>query len=206
MTTPDTPTPYRATDDDWRCVEDNAVAGSKTHRCIRTMHDLLSLTREALAALEQRVGELEGGATTLVDIGDAFERAGQQVAALHAPGEAPAPAAAPAPPKSCWLDDEPDVAPTPCVFDDPSETIESCVYATLIRNEGKTKTTCKHYKAPSPPSGSLVEVVSAVIANSIACNREDDDTASEIIAAIAEELHRRGDHGVAAWLEREAGR
>ena len=120
--------------------------------------------------------------------------------------DTPTPHRATAPPESCWLDDEPDVAPTPCVFDDPSETIENCVYATLIHNEGKTKTTCKYYKAPSPPSGSLVKVVSAVIANSIACDREDDDTASEIIAAIADELHCQGDHGVAAWLEREAGR
>jgi hypothetical protein len=119
--------------------------------------------------------------------------------------DTPTPHRATAPPKSCWLDDEPDVAPTPCVFDDPSETIESCVYATLIRNQGKTKTTCKHYKAPSPPSGSLVEVVEGVLANAAVADTTKG-TAQNIVAAIAGELHRRGDHGVAAWLEREAGR
>jgi hypothetical protein len=66
--------------------------------------------------------------------------------------------------------------------------------------------------APSPPAGSLVAVVAeALRLNEASYNvfrtyslRESDARAT--IAAIAGELHRRGDHGVAAWLEREAGR
>ncbi len=86
MTTLDITTPHRATDDDWRCVEDGAKAGSRTHRCIRTIYDLLSLTREALAALEQRVGALEEFTTTSpADVADAFEQAAQQLAPAAAP-------------------------------------------------------------------------------------------------------------------------
>ena len=67
-------------------------------------------------------------------------------------------------------------------------------------------------KGPSLPAGSLVEVVAeALRLNEGSYNvvrtyilRTSDARAA--IAAIAEELHRRGDRGVAAWLEREAGR
>jgi hypothetical protein len=58
--------------------------------------------------------------------------------------------------------------------------------------------------APSPPAGLLVEVVMRVIVNAAVADTTKG-TAQDIIAAIAEELHRRGDHGVAAWMEREAG-
>ena len=47
------------------------------------------------------------------------------------------------PPKNCWLDDEPDLCPSPCVFDDPSEVINNCVYALQV----KCKTECKYYRA-----------------------------------------------------------
>ena len=158
MTTPDTPTPHRATEKQWNTVRtdvenpgyppdvDDLCLGS----CILELRDTLSLTREALAALEQRVGALEELTTTaLADVADAFERAAQQI--------------------------------TPAA-------------------------------APSPPSGSLVEVVAeALRLNEGSYNvvrtyilRTSDARAA--IAAIAEELHRRGDRGVAAWLEREAGR
>ena len=151
MTTPDTPTPHRATEKQWNTVRtdvenpgyppdvDDLCLGS----CILELRDTLSLTREALAALEQRVGALEELTTTaLADVADAFERAAQQI--------------------------------TPAA-------------------------------APSPPSGSLVEVVEGVLANAAVADTTKG-TAQNIVAAIAGELHRRGDHGVAAWLEREAGR
>jgi hypothetical protein len=48
-------------------------------------------------------------------------------------------------PKNCWLDDEPDLLPTPCVFDDPFEVVENCVYA----QQAKCKTDCKYYRQPT---------------------------------------------------------
>jgi len=48
----------------------------------------------------------------------------------------------PGPPKNCWLDDEPDLCPSQCVFDDPSEVISNCDYARTI----KCKTDCKYYR------------------------------------------------------------
>ena len=52
------------------------------------------------------------------------------------------------PPKNCWLDDEDDLCPSPCVFDDPSEVISNCAFAETV----KCKTNCKYYRvvAPSP--------------------------------------------------------
>ena len=53
----------------------------------------------------------------------------------------------PEPPKNCWLDDEPDLFPSPCVFDDPSEVINNCTYARAI----KCKTDCKYYRVVTHP-------------------------------------------------------
>jgi hypothetical protein len=53
----------------------------------------------------------------------------------------------PGPPKNCWLDDEPDLCPSPCVFDDPSEVIHNCTYAQTV----KCKTDCQYYRAATPP-------------------------------------------------------
>ena len=61
------------------------------------------------------------------------------------------------PPKNCWLDDEPDFCPSPCVFDDPSEVISNCVYAQQV----KCKTDCGYYRnalaQPEPQEPSLKE-------------------------------------------------
>jgi hypothetical protein len=51
------------------------------------------------------------------------------------------------PPKNCWLDDEDDLCPSPCVFDDPSEVISNCIFAETV----KCKTDCKYYRAATPP-------------------------------------------------------
>jgi hypothetical protein len=51
------------------------------------------------------------------------------------------------PPKNCWLDDEPDLCPSPCVFDDPSEVISNCTFAQTI----KCKTDCQYYRVATPP-------------------------------------------------------
>jgi hypothetical protein len=51
------------------------------------------------------------------------------------------------PPKNCWLDDEPDLCPTPCVFDDSSEAIYNCCFAIKLNAEEKPKETCKYYRA-----------------------------------------------------------
>jgi hypothetical protein len=49
--------------------------------------------------------------------------------------------------KCCWLDDEPELCPSRCVFDDPSERISDCTYARCLQAEGKDKTACKYYRA-----------------------------------------------------------
>jgi hypothetical protein len=54
----------------------------------------------------------------------------------------------PGPPKNCWLDDEPDLCPSHCVFDDPSEVISNCTYAQTI----KCKTDCQYYRVATPPT------------------------------------------------------
>jgi len=51
-------------------------------------------------------------------------------------------------PKNCWLDDEPDIWPSPCVFEDPEEVIGNCAYASVLHSEGKCKTDCQHYRQP----------------------------------------------------------
>jgi hypothetical protein len=51
-------------------------------------------------------------------------------------------------PKNCWLDDEPDIWPSPCVFEDPEEVISNCAYASVLHSEGKCKTDCQHYCQP----------------------------------------------------------
>tara|TARA_R110000868_G_scaffold394914_2_gene666390 strand:- start:33 stop:740 length:708 start_codon:yes stop_codon:yes gene_type:complete len=51
------------------------------------------------------------------------------------------------PPKNCWLDDEPDLFPSPCVFDDPDEVINNCTYARTV----KCKTDCKYYRVAAHP-------------------------------------------------------
>ena len=43
------------------------------------------------------------------------------------------------PPKNCWLDDEPYLCPSPCVFDDPSEVIDNCVEARYLSEKKQTK-------------------------------------------------------------------
>ena len=53
----------------------------------------------------------------------------------------------PEPPKNCWLDDEPDLLPSPCVFDDPDEVINNCTYARTV----KCKTDCKYYRVAAHP-------------------------------------------------------
>ena len=55
--------------------------------------------------------------------------------------------APPEPPKNCWLDDEPDLFPSPCVFDDPDEVINNCTYARTV----KCKTDCKYYRVAAHP-------------------------------------------------------
>ena len=55
------------------------------------------------------------------------------------------------PPKNCWLDDEPDLCPSPCVFDDPSEVISNCVEARYLSEKGKPKEACKYYRTTAQP-------------------------------------------------------
>lgn len=49
-------------------------------------------------------------------------------------------------PKNCWLDDEPGLYPSPCVFDDPDDRIDNCVCAQQLRAAGEAKTQCKYYR------------------------------------------------------------
>lgn len=55
-------------------------------------------------------------------------------------------------PCNCWLmdierrHDEPP-CPSPCVFDDPSERVDDCSDAMMLRDAGNSKTDCVHYRA-----------------------------------------------------------
>ena len=49
-------------------------------------------------------------------------------------------------PKNCWLDDEPYLCPSPCVFDDPSEYVSNCMFAKKLEADSKPKTDCKYYR------------------------------------------------------------
>jgi hypothetical protein len=64
------------------------------------------------------------------------------------------------PPKNCWLDDEPYLCPSPCVFDDPSEVIDNCVEARYLSEKSKPKEACKYYRttAHPGPQGPMPEV------------------------------------------------
>jgi hypothetical protein len=55
------------------------------------------------------------------------------------------------PPKNCWLDDEPYLCPSPCVFDDPSEVIDNCVEARYLSEKNKPKEACKYYRTTAQP-------------------------------------------------------
>jgi hypothetical protein len=55
------------------------------------------------------------------------------------------------PPKNCWLDDEPYLCPSPCVFDDPSEVIDNCVEARYLSEKNKPKEACKYYRTTARP-------------------------------------------------------
>jgi len=63
-------------------------------------------------------------------------------------------------PKNCWLDDEPYLCPSPCVFDDPSEVISDCTYAQTV----KCKTDCMHYRVATPPPEAPTELPSLLTA------------------------------------------
>jgi hypothetical protein len=71
------------------------------------------------------------------DVFDLMQRA--RIALAHPEPQGPL--------KNCWLDDEPTVYPSPCVFDDPSEMIENCIYAQKVKN----KTDCKYYRTTQQP-------------------------------------------------------
>jgi hypothetical protein len=55
------------------------------------------------------------------------------------------------PPKNCWLDDEPYLCPSPCVFDDPSEVIDNCLEARHLSEKNKPKEACKYYRTTAQP-------------------------------------------------------
>jgi len=198
MTTPDTP-PHRATPEQWR----HAAIGVDSPAIAETRGAIKAL-REALAALERRVGALEELTTTpLADVADAFEQAAQQVTPAAAPASVPPTAGKPQIGRTL-LDDL--CAEHGFHYDD-EESLDI-----LLGIVNHVLAMSAPAAAPSPPSGSLVEVVAeALRLNEGSYNvvrtyilRTSDARAA--IAAIAEELHRRGDRGVAAWMKREAGR
>ena len=192
MTTPDTP-PHRATPEQWR----HAAIGVDSPAIAETRGAIKAL-REALAALERRVGALEELTTTpLADVADAFEQAAQQVTPAAAPASVPPTAGKPQIGRTL-LDDL--CAEHGFQYDD-EESLDI-----LLGIVNHVLAMSAPAAAPSPSAGSLlVEVVEGVLANAAVADTTKG-TAQNIVAAIAGELHRRGDHGVAAWLEREAGR
>ena len=96
-------------------------------------------------------------------------------------------------PKNCWLDDEPDLFPSPCVFDDPSEVINNCIYARAI----KCKTDCKYYRvaahpepvqAPPPEPPTAIEIIDLSI--------EIDDAGLGIVEFARAALERWGNNAI----------
>jgi hypothetical protein len=49
-------------------------------------------------------------------------------------------------PKNCWLDEDPGLCPSPCVFDDPNDHVCNCMFATKLEADSKPKTDCKYYR------------------------------------------------------------
>jgi hypothetical protein len=86
-------------------------------------------------------------------------------------------------PKNCQLDDEPGLCPSPCVFDDPEECIDNCVYACNLQASGKPKTDCKYYRLslaqPEPEGPSKAEI------HALADELLDGDRASRVDFARA---------------------
>jgi hypothetical protein len=94
------------------------------------MTDFRALCAELLAALEFQLDDLRFNNRLCI----------RARAALAEP-QGPA--------KNCWLDDEPDLCPSSCVFDDPREDIDNCTYARQLHIEGKCKTDCQYYQPTS---------------------------------------------------------
>jgi hypothetical protein len=188
--------------------------------------------RDTLAALEQRMQALEQNAAMLADIGDAFERAGQRLTAATAPlivsdeafdelqtmikqdqeTHAPARAAAPAASDDAWQEflQELHSLQERALREGIGPRCDMVEWARLLWNGAPAA-------EPAPaPAGSLVEVVAALIANGIACDREEERIAADVIAAVAEWLERHHTGRIANGsqfadllreaLEREAGR
>jgi hypothetical protein len=81
------------------------------------------------------------------------------------------------PPKNCWLDDEPDLCPSPCVFEDPSEVISDCTYACII----KCKTDCQYYRVAIPPPEPTTSQITF-----------NDSSTEEVIRLDKEGFHYKG--------------
>ena len=81
------------------------------------------------------------------------------------------------PPKNCWLDDEDDLCPSPCVFDDPSEVISNCIFAETV----KCKTDCKYYRAATPPPEPTTSQITF-----------NDSSTEEVIRLNKEGFHYKG--------------
>ena len=95
-------------------------------------------------------------------------------------------------PSNCWLDDEDGLCPSPCVFDDPNETIENCAYAQLLSETGGQKTDCKYYRKPTAEQQRkpLWQVMQAASASGSIMGTSRQGLAA-VIRAIANELADR---------------
>jgi hypothetical protein len=86
-------------------------------------------------------------------------------------------------PKNCQLDEEPGLCPSPCVFDDPEECINNCLYACNLQASGKPKTDCKYYRLslaqPEPEAPTKAEI------HALADELLDGDRASRVDFARA---------------------
>lgn len=100
--------------------------------------ELFAQCAELVDALENARRIIHGGDGTLhIDTAEPVLRRAYALLAQSTPE----------PPKNCWLDDEPDMFPSPCVFDDPDEVINNCTYARTV----KCKTDCKYYRVAAHP-------------------------------------------------------
>ena len=176
MPTPDTP-PHRATPEQWR----HAAIGVDSPAIAETRGAIKAL-REALAALERRVGALEELTTTpLADVADAFEQAAQQVTPAAAPASVPPTAGKPQIGRTL-LDDL--CAEHGFQYDD-EESLDI-----LLGIVNHVLAMSAPAAAPSPSAGSLlVEVVARAIEQ---CDAPENASKAAIAA-------------VAGWLDSNAG-
>jgi hypothetical protein len=220
--TADTPTPHRATPEEWQRAENVrnhpdypwATLALELRDTLELTHSTLALMRASFADLAERVGALEGPPAAEPDVNGVIGLAAiiREADGNHSLGAGALAEAILRHPRIAEV--LPGGAPAPAAAPDPGTRLHSFSVgeAKPIEDWGKGHTLVT--AAPSPPAGSLVEVVAVRLAQvadpvqsvpAIGMHYWERE-ARAAIAAIARALSDDGWGNAAAWLEREAGR